>query len=93
MIENVKFLAIFWQSNGNFPEGQVVTYSQDKTQNLEVHTDRRPTPRQYIDKFSYDWSNNSKRDTCDNLLHIKNNEICESLSKQTVKIMFASIQI
>ena len=23
--KNVKFLAIFWQSNGNFPEGQVGT--------------------------------------------------------------------
>ena len=24
--KNVKFLAIFWQSNGNFPEGQVSSY-------------------------------------------------------------------
>ena len=34
--KNVKFLATFWQSNGNFPESQQLTYSQGTNASLDL---------------------------------------------------------
>ena len=56
--KNIKFLSIFWQSNGNFPEGQISTNSQSlstREERYEKSTSAVKSAQPGSNKGSWSW--------------------------------------